>query len=93
MPPTSAASTTRGIRMSQRIDSSVAESDEVTPGKCSFSPIELSTGPIPSSIGPTSTPIVTERTRNAAAAPAVSGVTPRGATVAVERAAAASMSA
>src|SRR5919106_5102899 len=69
------------MRMSQRIDSSVAVSDDEAPGTCRRSPIELRTGPIPRSIGPTRTPTVTARTRNAAAAPVQSGASPRGLTV------------
>ena len=45
IPPTSAASTTRGMRISHRIDSSVAESEEETPGMRRRSASELAMPP------------------------------------------------
>src|SRR6188472_4768012 len=77
IPPTSPASRTRGTRRSQTIDSCVASSGDVTPGMPSFSPSERSTSPTPMWTGPATTPTTSATARNATAATAQPGVTPR----------------
>ena len=58
----------------------VGLSDELTPGTCRRAATDSRIGPSPRSIGPTSTPITSAPTRNATAAPAHRGVSPRGRT-------------
>src|SRR5262245_29506784 len=75
--PTSAASITRGTRISHRTASSVGESEVETPGTCSRAPADSSTEPTPRSTGPARTPIASDTSRNATAEHAHSGVSPR----------------
>ncbi len=74
------------MRISHRIDSSVAESEEDTPGTCRRSASELAMPPKPRSIGPTATPITIDPSRNATAEAAQTGPIPRGRTAAAGRA-------
>src|SRR5262245_49219082 len=75
--PTSAASITRGTRISHRIASSVGDNDVVTPGTWSLAPADSSTEPTPRSTGPARTPIASDTMRNATAEHAQTGVSPR----------------
>ena len=60
MPPTSAARTTRGTRISHRIASSVGLSEVSNPGTCSRAAADSRIAPIPRSIGPASTPTTSD---------------------------------
>src|SRR5262245_4013973 len=75
--PTSAARSTRGTRICQRIASSVGESEVDTPGTCSRAPADSRTAPTPRWTGPARTPIASDTRRNATAEPAQRGRRPR----------------
>src|SRR6185503_7408226 len=77
MPPTSAASSTRGTRKSQRIDSWVASSGESTPGTPSLAATERSASPTPMWTGPATIP-TTRATRRKATPAGADGPRRRG---------------